>query len=109
VIEVETGESVNHLEALALMAHLPGFGSNSICMVPAGMVDVAVGCRGQQIHESTKSELYNGWRPGRFTLVHRAVRRPCIACPPAGGGNGASRRAKPARDRQSPPGGRPSR
>src|SRR4029078_13153258 len=41
VVEVETGESVNHLEALAQWAHLAKLRASFQLYVPAGMVDVA--------------------------------------------------------------------
>ena len=41
VIEVETGESVNHLEALAQWAHFARLRAPFHLYVPAGMVDVA--------------------------------------------------------------------
>jgi hypothetical protein len=41
VIEVETGESVNHLEALAQWAHLARLRAAFHLYVPSGMVDVA--------------------------------------------------------------------
>ena len=41
VIEVETGESVNHLEALAQWAHFAKLRAFFQLYVPAGMVDVA--------------------------------------------------------------------
>ena len=41
VVEVETGESVNHLEALAQWAHFGRLRVGFFLYVPAGMVDVA--------------------------------------------------------------------
>src|SRR4051794_10069722 len=41
IVEVETGESVNHLEALADWAHYSKIRAAFHLYVPAGMVDVA--------------------------------------------------------------------
>jgi hypothetical protein len=41
VVEVETGESVNHLEALSQWAHFARLRVPFLLYVPAGMVDVA--------------------------------------------------------------------
>ena len=57
VIEVETGESVNHLEALAQWAHFARLRVPFHVYVPAGMVDVARRlCDDNQIHVS---EIYS--------------------------------------------------
>ena len=54
VIEVETGESVNHLEALSQWAHLAKLRAPFHLYVPAGMVDVARRlCEENQIHEKS--------------------------------------------------------
>ena len=51
VVEVETGESVNHLEALAQWAHFAKLRAAFHLYVPAGMVDVARRlCEDNQIH-----------------------------------------------------------
>jgi len=72
VVEVETGESVNHLEALAQWAHLGRTRAAFHLYVPAGMVEVA-----RRLCEDNKvyvSEIWSyhivGDQP-RFTLVHR--------------------------------------
>ena len=41
VVEVETGESINHLEALAGWAHFAKLRAAFLPAVPSGMVDVA--------------------------------------------------------------------
>src|SRR4029077_10004060 len=41
IVEIETGESVNHLEALAQWAHYGRIRAAFHLYVPAGMVDVA--------------------------------------------------------------------
>jgi hypothetical protein len=73
VIEVETGESVNHLEALAQWAHFAKLRTAFHLYVPAGMVEVARRlCEDNQIHVG---EIWSyqmlGDQP-RFVLVHRS-------------------------------------
>lgn len=73
VIEVETGESVNHLEALAEWAHLARLRSAFHLYVPSSMVDVARRlCDDNHI---VVGELWSYHGIGddvRFTLVHRS-------------------------------------
>ena len=72
VIEVETGESVNHLEALAQWAHFSRTRAAFHLYVPAGMVDVA-----RRLCEDNKIYVAEIWSyhivgdQPRFTLVHR--------------------------------------
>jgi hypothetical protein len=72
VIEVETGESVNHLEALAQWTHFSKLRVPFHLYVPAGMVDVA-----RRLAEDNNvyvSEIWSYHAVGdqiRFTLVHR--------------------------------------
>ncbi len=72
VVEVETGESVNHLEALAQWAHYARTRAAFHLYVPAGMVDVAR--RLSEDNQIYVSEIWSyhivGDQP-RFTLVHR--------------------------------------
>ena len=72
VVEVETGESVNHLEALAQWAHYGRLRVPFYLYVPAGMVDVARRlCEDNQIHVG---EIWSSHSIGdqvRFTIVHR--------------------------------------
>jgi len=92
VVEVETGESVNHLEALAHWAHLARLRAAFHLYVPSGMVDVAR--RLSEDNQITVSEIWSYHAIGedvRFTLVHRTreapapVRRASVtaAAPPA--------------------------
>jgi len=92
VVEVETGESVNHLEALAQWAHLARLRAAFHLYVPSGMVDVAR--RLSEDNQITVSEIWSYHAIGedvRFTLVHRTreapapVRRASVtaATPPA--------------------------
>ena len=72
VVEVETGESVNHLEALAQWAHYARTKAAFHLYVPAGMVDVAR--RLSEDNQIYVAEIWSyhivGDQP-RFTLVHR--------------------------------------
>jgi hypothetical protein len=73
VIEVETGESVNHLEAMAQWTHLGRARVPFHLYVPAGAVDIAKRlCADNSV---TISEIWSYHAIGdqiRFTLVHRA-------------------------------------
>ncbi|HWF85239.1 MAG TPA: hypothetical protein VG222_10340 [Vicinamibacterales bacterium] len=73
VIEVETGESVNHLEALAQWAHFAKLRAAFYLYVPFGMVDVARQlCDDNQIQVT---EIWSYHAVGdelRFALVHRS-------------------------------------
>lgn len=73
VIEVETGESVNHLEALAQWTHLAKLRVPFYLYVPAGMVDVAR--RLCEYNQITANEIWSYTSLGdqvRFALVHRS-------------------------------------
>jgi len=90
VIEVETGESVNHLEALSQWAHLAKLRAPFHLYVPAGMVDVARRlCEENQIHVNEIWSYHTVGDQIRFTLVHRSREapaapraRPVPAAPP---------------------------
>jgi hypothetical protein len=72
VIEVETGESVNHLEALAEWAHFGKLRAAFHLYVPAGMVDVARRlCDDNQIRVAEIWSYHMVGDEVRFTLVHR--------------------------------------
>jgi hypothetical protein len=72
VVEVETGESVNHLEALAQWAHYSRTRAPFHLYVPAGMVDVARRlCEDNQIHVAEIWSYHVVGDQPRFTLVHR--------------------------------------
>ena len=73
VVEVETGESVNHLEALAQWAHFARQRAAFHLYVPAGMVDVARRlCEDSQIHVNEIWSYHSIGDQVRFTLVHRS-------------------------------------
>ena len=72
VVEVETGESVNHLEALAEWAHLSRIRAAFHLYVPSGMVDVARRlCEDNRIHVNEIWSYHMVGDEVRFTLVHR--------------------------------------
>jgi hypothetical protein len=80
VVEVETGESVNHLEALAQWAHFARLRVPFHLYVPAGMVDVAR--RLCEDHHIQVAEIWSYHFIGdqaRFTLVHRSREAPAAA------------------------------
>jgi len=72
VVEVETGESVNHLEALAEWAHFSKIRGAFHLYVPAGMVDVARRlCEDNHIYVAEIWSFHTVGDQVRFTLVHR--------------------------------------
>jgi hypothetical protein len=84
VVEVETGESVNHLEALAQWTHLARTRAAFHLYVPAGMVDVAR--RLAEDNQVFVAEIWSYHSVGdeiRFTLVHRSREAPTFAKAPA--------------------------
>jgi hypothetical protein len=92
IIEVETGESVNHLEAMAQWAHFGHVRAPFYLYVPAGAVDIAR--RLCQENQVTVTEIWSYHSVGdqtRFTLVQRnsgpvakaAPARPAAAPAPA--------------------------
>ena len=101
VVEVETGESVNHLEALAQWAHYGRLRVPFHLYVPAGMVDVArrLG-EDNQIHVSEIWSYHAIGDQVRFTLVHRSREVPGGAArkrtPEAPAGVARKRAASPA-------------
>jgi len=101
VVEVETGESVNHLEALAQWAHLSRLKVPFHLYVPAPAIDVARRLASDYQIEVAELWIYDSIGDQvRFTLVHRlpvTARRPAAA--PA-----ATRGAQPrAVGRRKPP------
>jgi hypothetical protein len=72
VVEVETGESVNHLEALAQWAHYAKTRAPFHLYVPANMVDVARRlCEDNQIHVAEIWSYHIVGDEPRFTMVFR--------------------------------------
>jgi hypothetical protein len=77
IIEVETGESVNHLEALAEWAHFSKARAAFHLYVPSGMVDVARRlCDDNQIYVSEIWSYHTVGDQVRFTLVFRNKEAP---------------------------------
>lgn len=77
VVEIETGESVNHLEALAQWAHFGKLRVPFYLYVPAGMVDVARRlCEDSQIYVTEIWSYHTVGDQVRFTLVHRSKEEP---------------------------------
>jgi hypothetical protein len=73
-VEVETAESVNHLEAMAQWAHLGRAKAPFHLYVPAGCVDIARRLAAE--NHVNVAELWSFYTIGdqtRFTLVHRAT------------------------------------
>jgi hypothetical protein len=109
VVEVETGESVNHLEALAEWAHFAKLRTAFHLYVPSNMVDVARRlCEDNQI-SVTEIWSYHGIGDDvRFTLVHRnrdavVVPAPRRVAAPAAPAAPARRKARPAPARPAAP------
>lgn len=109
-VEVETAESVNHLEAMAQWAHLGRARAPFHLYVPAGCVDIA---RRLAVENSVNvAEIWSYHTIGdqtRFTLVHRApadarkaqeAARPAAPARPA---VSASRAAAPKKRREPEP------
>jgi hypothetical protein len=72
IVEIETGESVNHLEALAQWAHYGRVRAAFHLYVPSGMVDVARRLtEDNQIHVAEIWSYHVVGDEPRFTLVHR--------------------------------------
>lgn len=82
VIEVETGESVNHLEAMAQWAHFGRARAPFHLYVPASAVDIARRlCAENQV---TFAEIWSYHTLGdqtRFTLVAKSTGKPAARAP----------------------------
>lgn len=102
-VEVETAESVNHLEAMAQWAHLGRAKAPFHLYVPAGCIDMARRLAAE--NQVNISELWSFHTIGdqtRFTLVDKApepaVKKPSASRAAAARSGGASRAtARPAR------------
>jgi len=109
VVEVETGESVNHLEALAQWAHFAKIRVAFHLYVPAGMVDVARRlCEDNHIYVAEIWSYHTVGDQVRFTLVHRNREAPPVQprirtpapprpAPPARASSASPRPRPPAR------------
>jgi hypothetical protein len=98
-VEVETAESVNHLEAMAQWAHLGRARAPFHLYVPAGSVDIARRLAAE--NQVNVAEIWSYHTIGdqtRFTMVHRAPTPEPRRAPSEKGPRvaAAPRRAKPA-------------
>jgi hypothetical protein len=115
VIEVETGESVNHLEALAQWAHFGRLRAAFHLYVPSGMVDVARRlCEDNQIRVNEIWSFHTVGDEVRFTLVHRTREQPAATSArarpaAASGGRAPAAPSRQARPRVAPKQKRPAR
>jgi hypothetical protein len=83
VVEVETGESVNHLEALAQWTHFSKLRAAFHLYVPSGMVDVARRlCEDNHVYVAEIWSFHTVGDEVRFTLVHRSREAPPAARAP---------------------------
>jgi hypothetical protein len=101
-VEVETAESVNHLEAMAQWAHLGRARAPFHLYVPAGCVDIARRLASE--NAVNVAEIWSYHTIGdqtRFTLVHRAPASESRRSTPEPSRPAASRPAVP-RKRASP-------
>jgi hypothetical protein len=95
VIEVETGESVNHLEAMAQWAHFGRTRAPFHLYVPAACIDIARRLCAE--NDVTVAEIWSYHTLGdqtRFTLVAKSATKPAAKAAPAAKANGKSA-AKP--------------
>ena len=97
IIEVETGESVNHLEAMAQWAHFGRVRTPFHLYVPASAVEIARRlCVENQVNVAELWSFHTIGDQTRFTLVQRSA--------------GAASRERSVRSRGRPaPAGRPGR
>src|SRR4051794_41142798 len=76
VIEVETGESVNHLEAMAQRAHFGRMRVPFHLYVPAAAVDIAKRlCTENQVHVAEIWTYHTIGDQTRFTLIQKDAQR----------------------------------
>lgn len=102
VIEVETGESVNHLEALAQWAPFSKLRAAFHLYVPSGMVDVARRlCEDNHIHVNEIWSYHTVGDQVRFTLVHRSRESAAPQSVRAAGRANAARRAPAPRAKKA--------
>jgi hypothetical protein len=99
-VEVETAESVNHLEAMAQWAHLGRARAPFHLYVPAGSVDIARRLAAE--NQVNVAEIWSYHTIGdqtRFTLVHRA---PASESRRSAAAGGVPRRPAPAKRAAAP-------
>jgi len=99
-VEVETAESVNHLEAMAQWAHLGKARAPFHLYVPAGSVEIARRLAAE--NQVNVAEIWSFHTLGdqtRFTLVHKTtpeVKRPAAVAPRRAAVKGAASEARPS-------------
>jgi hypothetical protein len=105
-VEVETAESVNHLEAMAQWAHLGRARAPFHLYVPAGSIEIARRLAAE--NHVNVAELWSFHTIGdqtRFTLVHRAtpseMKKAAKPRPAAGTERPAPKKAAPASARKA--------
>ena len=115
VIEVETGESVNHLEALAQWGNFAKLRAAFHLYVPSSMVEVARRlCEDNQISASEIWSYHTVGEDVRFTLVHRArdaaapARNPKARPAPKSAAPASRSKAHATAARRRPRGGKPA-
>ena len=100
VVEVETGESVNHLEALAQWAQFGKLRTEFFLYVPAGMIDVTRRlCEENQVRVNEIWSYHSVGDQMHFTLVHRSREAPALPVRskrrPSGKATSAQRKSAP--------------
>lgn len=107
-VEVETSESVNHLEARAQWAHLGRAKAPFHLYVPVGSVEIARRLASE--NGVNVSEIWSYHTIGdqtRFTMVHRAAPERTVQAAPkraaAAKGPAPKKRASPAEGPRTPP------
>jgi hypothetical protein len=99
IVEVETGESVNHLEAMAQWAHFGRVRAPFHLYVPAGAVDIARRlCAENQVDVAELWSFHTIGDQTRFTLVQRSTSASVRSEPKAA----ESRKAEPAKSNGAP-------
>jgi len=103
-VEVETAESVNHLEAMAQWAHLGRARAPFHLYVPAGSVDIARRLAAE--NHVNVAEIWSYHTIGdqtRFTMVHRAAPAPEPRRATVQKGSGTASRLRSATPRRAKP------
>lgn len=104
IIEVETGESVNHLEAMAQWAHFGRIKAPFHLYVPAGAVDIARRlCTENQVGVSELWSYHSIGDQTRFTLVQRVNSQDLRPSPAARAERPAAKKAPPAKSKAAKP------
>jgi len=102
IVEVETGESVNHLEALAEWSHFSKVRAPFHLYVPAGMVDVARRlCEDNQIYIAEIWSFHTVGDQVRFTMVHRTKEPPPVVRKPTPTSAAPAAPAKPQKEKET--------